>query len=75
MPYLLGTFFQLIFVGPLRLENNQVFLISTELIYFLKTGLTFIWQDWAMGVLHLKIILAIVMMGPEWWLRTACDRV
>jgi hypothetical protein len=28
-----------------------------------------------MGVVHFKIICASVLMGPEWWLRTAFEQV
>jgi hypothetical protein len=32
-------------------------------------------QDWALGVLHTKIICAMAMMGPEWWLKRVLDQV
>lgn len=46
--------------------------MSAVLIYFLL-----IWhlQDWALGVLHAKIIAAITLMGPQWWLKTVIEQV
>lgn len=32
-------------------------------------------QDWALGVLHTKIIAAITLMGPQWWLKTVIEQV
>ena len=32
-------------------------------------------QDWALGVLNTKIICALVMMGPNWWLKTHLERI
>jgi len=61
IPFFLGVFFELVVVIPLRVALNE-----TPLIY--------IWQDWALGILHLKIICALVMVGPEWWLKEAIDR-
>lgn len=28
-----------------------------------------------MGVLHAKIIAAITLMGPQWWLKTVIEQV
>uniref|UniRef100_A0A8I5NKC4 E3 ubiquitin-protein ligase MARCHF6 n=1 Tax=Papio anubis TaxID=9555 RepID=A0A8I5NKC4_PAPAN len=32
-------------------------------------------MDWALGVLHAKIIAAITLMGPQWWLKTVIEQV
>ena len=32
-------------------------------------------QDWALGVLHAKIVCAVTMMGPTWWLKGVLERV
>jgi len=61
VPLLLGLFFELVVVIPLRVPLDQ-------------TPLVYIWQDWALGILHLKIMCAIVMIGPDWWLKDAVDR-
>ena len=34
-----------------------------------------LYQDWALGVLHMKIICAVTMMGPNWWLKGALEQV
>lgn len=62
IPLLLGIFFEVVVQIPLRVPVDQ-------------TPLLYIWQDWALGVLHLKIICAVILIGPEWWLRDAIDRV
>ncbi|KAJ1369280.1 RINGv [Parelaphostrongylus tenuis] len=62
IPMLMGTYFQLVIITPLRLSHQQ-------------TSLVFHWQDWAMGVLHMKIVCGAVMMGPEWWMRQVFDQI
>lgn len=37
--------------------------------------MTAVLQDWALGVLHAKIIAAITLMGPQWWLKTVIEQV
>ena len=32
-------------------------------------------QDWALGVLHAKIITAVTMMGPQWRLKHVIEQV
>lgn len=62
IPLLFGLLLELVVVVPLRvpLEQNPIL---------------FIWQDWALGVLYTKIATAVTMMGPEWRLRLAIERV
>ncbi|KAG7166307.1 E3 ubiquitin-protein ligase MARCH6-like 1 [Homarus americanus] len=31
--------------------------------------------DWALGVLYTKIMCALVMMGPNWWLKTNLEHI
>ena len=31
------------------------------------------WQDWALGILHMKITCALALMGPNWWLKVSND--
>lgn len=62
IPLLLGMLFELVIVVPLRVPLDQ-------------TPLYFPWQDWALGVLHAKIVCAITMMGPHWWLKRAIEQV
>ena len=62
VPLLLGLLFELVVVVPLRVPLDQ-------------TPVFFPWQDWALGVLHTKIICAITMMGPTWWLKRVMEQV
>ncbi|XP_070576243.1 E3 ubiquitin-protein ligase MARCHF6-like [Ptychodera flava] len=62
VPLLLGLLFELVIVAPLRVPLDQ-------------SPVFFPWQDWALGVLHTKIICAITMMGPSWWLKRAMEQV
>ncbi|KAL0966110.1 hypothetical protein UPYG_G00291050 [Umbra pygmaea] len=62
IPLLLGLLFELVIVAPLRVPLDQ-------------TPLFYPCQDWALGVLHAKIIAAITLMGPQWWLKTVIEQV
>uniref|UniRef100_A0A4W5LYT1 E3 ubiquitin-protein ligase MARCHF6 n=1 Tax=Hucho hucho TaxID=62062 RepID=A0A4W5LYT1_9TELE len=62
IPLLLGLLFEMVIVAPLRVPLDQ-------------TPLFYPWQDWALGVLHGKIIAAITLMGPQWWLKTVIEQV
>ncbi|NWI55943.1 MARH6 ligase, partial [Calyptomena viridis] len=62
VPLLLGLLFELVIVAPLRVPLDQ-------------TPLFYPWQDWALGVLHAKIVAAITLMGPQWWLKTVIEQV
>ncbi|CAI2302547.1 unnamed protein product [Caenorhabditis sp. 36 PRJEB53466] len=60
VPLLMGTYFQLVFLTPLRLGYQQ-------------SALMFPYQDWAMGVVQMKIFGVVAMMGPDWWLKSELD--
>lgn len=62
IPYMIGVYFQLLVVGPLRVASHQ-------------TPLYFPFKDWAMGIVHFKLFCASVFVGPDWWLKTAFERV
>ncbi|CAN9503334.1 unnamed protein product [Ophioblennius macclurei] len=62
VPLLVGLLLELVIFAPLRVPMNQ-------------TPLYFLWQDWALGVLHTKIFGAMVLMGPQWWFKTAIEQV
>lgn len=62
IPLLLGVLFEVIIVAPMRVPLDQ-------------SPIFFPWQDWALGVLHMKILTAVIMMGPQWWLKRAIERV
>ncbi|KAI0216132.1 E3 ubiquitin-protein ligase MARCH6 [Lamellibrachia satsuma] len=62
VPLLLGLLFEVVIVAPLRVPLDQ-------------TPVFYPWQDWALGVLHAKIICAVTMMGPRWWLRRVIEQM
>lgn len=62
VPLLLGLIFELVVISPLRVAMDQ-------------SPLYFPAQDWALGILHTKIICAMTMMGPEWWLKGVLDQI
>ncbi|XP_075248827.1 E3 ubiquitin-protein ligase MARCHF6-like isoform X3 [Convolutriloba macropyga] len=62
IPLLLGLFFDILVVMPLRLSPDQ-------------TPVFFLWQSWALGILHSKIFCAITLIGPNWWLKNVIERV
>lgn len=55
IPFMLGFYFQMLVISPLRVAIFQ-------------SPLFFPWKEWAMGVVHFKILCASVLMGPDWWL-------
>jgi E3 ubiquitin-protein ligase MARCH6 len=62
IPFMLGLYFQLLVVGPLRVSISQ-------------TPLFFPWKEWAMGIVHFKIFCASILMGPDWWMKTVFEQV
>ncbi|KAG1665121.1 E3 ubiquitin-protein ligase MARCH6 [Nymphon striatum] len=62
VPLLVGLLFELVVFVPLRVSYNQ-------------SPLYFLWQDWVLGILYAKIICAVTMMGPKWWLKDALDQM
>ncbi|XP_071785364.1 E3 ubiquitin-protein ligase MARCHF6-like [Asterias amurensis] len=62
IPFLLGLLFEVVVVVPIRVPLDQ-------------SPVFFPWQDWALGVLHAKIMCAVTMMGPNWWLKTVLEQV
>lgn len=61
IPLLIGLLFDVVIIIPLRVPINQ-------------TPIFYLWQDWAFGVLHTKVICGIAMMG-EWRLREVLEEV
>ncbi|XP_067934672.1 E3 ubiquitin-protein ligase MARCHF6-like [Watersipora subatra] len=62
VPLLIGLLFDQILVVPLRVPLDQ-------------SPVFFPWQNWALGVLHTKIICGLTMMGPQWWLRRNVEQL
>jgi len=62
IPLLLGSLFELVIVIPVRVPLTQTPLFNP-------------WQDWALGILHMKITCALALMGPNWWLKASLERI
>lgn len=62
LPLLFGLLFQQIVINPISCNMDQTPIIS-------------IWQIWALGILHTKILTALLMTGPQWWLKQVVDKV
>ena len=61
IPLLIGLLFDVVIIVPIRVPLNQ-------------TPIFYLWQDWAFGVLHSKVICGLSMMG-EWGLREILEEV
>jgi E3 ubiquitin-protein ligase MARCH6 len=62
VPLLLGLLFQQVVINPICCKFDQSPVIS-------------LWQVWALGVLHTKILTALTLTGNQWWLKQAIERV
>jgi len=62
LPLLFGMLFQQIVINPISCNHDQTPIIS-------------IWQIWALGVLHTKIATALILTGPQWWLKQVVERI
>ncbi|CAD5209375.1 unnamed protein product [Bursaphelenchus xylophilus] len=62
IPYLLGLYFQLLVISPFRASVGQ-------------TPLFFPWKEWAMGIIHLKIVCTTILMGPECRIKNAFEQI
>ena len=60
--------------GDVRLAGNYHYKKSRLIIKVFSKVLIFK-QIWALGVLLTKILTALVLTGPQWWLRQVIDRV
>lgn len=61
IPLLIGILFDVVVIVPMRVPTNQ-------------TPIFYLWQDWAFGVLHAKVICGLAMMG-EWRLKQVLEEV
>lgn len=76
IPLLLSLYFQLLIIGPLRVSISQsplFFPLKEWGKYFVL--LIHLIAILGMGILHLKIICATLLMGPDNWLKTALEQV
>lgn len=61
IPLFIGILFDVVVIVPMRVPINQ-------------TPIFYLWQDWAFGVLHAKVICGVAMMG-EWRLKQVLEEV
>lgn len=62
IPFLFGLLVELVIVVPLRVPLDQTPVIWT-------------WLDWGLGLLYMKISCALLMMGPDWRIKRALERM
>ncbi|XP_035209314.1 E3 ubiquitin-protein ligase MARCHF6-like isoform X2 [Stegodyphus dumicola] len=62
IPVMMGLLLDLILTVPARVSLNQTPIIS-------------VWQDWAIGVLLTKTFCAVVLVGPNWWMKRVIEQV
>ncbi|KAL1128927.1 hypothetical protein AAG570_013461 [Ranatra chinensis] len=62
IPLLCGLLLELVLVVPFRVPLDQ-------------TPVLWLWQDWIVGVLYIKIVCAVTLMGPDWALRQSIERI
>ena len=62
IPFLFGLLFQFIVINPISCGFDQTPVMSA-------------WQVWTLGVLHTKILIAVILTGPQWWLKNIIERV
>ncbi|GIY71172.1 e3 ubiquitin-protein ligase MARCHF6 [Caerostris extrusa] len=62
IPILMGLLLDVILTVPARVSLNQTPLIS-------------VWQDWAIGVLLTKTFCAVVLVGPNWWMKRVIEQI
>ncbi|XP_022244880.1 E3 ubiquitin-protein ligase MARCH6-like, partial [Limulus polyphemus] len=62
IPLLLGLFFDLAFIVPLKIPDNE-------------TPVLYVWQDWVIGVLQVKLLAIVVLARPDWWLADIIEKI
>ncbi|XP_042908641.1 E3 ubiquitin-protein ligase MARCHF6 isoform X2 [Parasteatoda tepidariorum] len=62
IPVLFGLLLDLVLTVPARVSLHHTPLIS-------------LWQDWAIGVLLTKTFCAVVLVGPNWWIKRVIEQV
>ncbi|XP_076370807.1 E3 ubiquitin-protein ligase MARCHF6-like isoform X2 [Tachypleus tridentatus] len=62
LPLLLGLFSDLVFIIPFQLPDSE-------------TPVFYLFQDWIIGVLQIKLLTAIILTRPGWWLTHIASQV
>lgn len=61
------SFFNFILLTVSKSSNANYKYLSIRSLFYL--------QEWAMGVVHFKILCAFLLMGPDWWLKASFEEV
>ncbi|XP_022258317.1 E3 ubiquitin-protein ligase MARCH6-like [Limulus polyphemus] len=62
LPLILGLFFELVFIIPFQLPYSEA-------------PVFYIFQDWIIGVLQIKLLAAVILTRPGWWLAHITDQI
>ncbi|CAH8593628.1 unnamed protein product [Schistosoma turkestanicum] len=60
LPTALGLLINLIFIVPFRIGPKKTIIIG-------------FWEHWIFGIMHLKVIILFILLGPPWWLRNRLE--
>jgi E3 ubiquitin-protein ligase MARCH6 len=62
VPVLLGILVNLVLVSPFRIPSDKTLVFS-------------FWEHWLFGVMHLKVLVLVSLLGPMWWMRQAVEQI
>ncbi|KAK4475576.1 hypothetical protein MN116_000853 [Schistosoma mekongi] len=60
LPTALGLLVNFIFIVPFRIGPKKTIIIG-------------FWEHWIFGIMHLKVIILLILLGPRWWLRNRLE--
>ncbi|CAH8605728.1 unnamed protein product [Schistosoma mattheei] len=56
----LGLLINFIFIVPFRIGPKKTIIIG-------------FWEHWIFGIMHLKVVILLTLLGPPWWLRNRLE--
>ncbi len=56
-------------------NDSIIFQNDSTILFVFQSPVYFPWQDWALGAMYTKISIALTFMGPDWWMKTAIERL
>ncbi|TNN07656.1 E3 ubiquitin-protein ligase MARCH6 isoform 2 [Schistosoma japonicum] len=60
LPTALGLLVNFIFIVPFRIGPKKTIIIG-------------FWEHWIFGIMHLKVVILLILLGPRWWLRNRLE--
>ncbi|CAH8651773.1 unnamed protein product [Schistosoma rodhaini] len=60
LPTALGLLINFIFIVPFRIGPKKTIIIG-------------FWEHWIFGIMHLKVVILLTLLGPPWWLRNRLE--